>query len=273
MKRLSVSSREYKVMLRRKRFRGDDRALLKAAEAFWDDFSHRVRGVALGVGGRFATTKPPRLITFHDTSKEHLNARQYIFRDRRELRSGRREVTLKFRHPDRHVAQGRSMKARGDGGDTKTKFEEDIKAPFVSLYSFSTTVEVGRDRAFGTLADVARLFPDLVKRIEPFDASRPLRAVNDFTAREVVLSGGTLQVGKHPNVEAEAALIVWYDHADRNRAERPVAVEFSFRYGNDEERYEAATARRAFDVFDILQRKLGRWVDPDSETKTGFVYG
>lgn len=269
---MNVSSREYKVMFRRKRFRGDDRALLKAADEFWSDLSHRVRGVALGVGGALTTTKPPRLITFHDTSKEHLNSRQYIFRERRELKSGKREVTLKFRHPDRHVAQGRSMKARSDRGDTKTKFEEDIKAPFVSLYSFSTTVEVGADRAFGTLADVARLFPDLLKRVEPFDADRPLRAVNDFTAREVVLSGGTLHLGKSPKVEAETALIVWYDHGDEDRAERPVAVEFSFRYGDDEERYEGATARRAFDVFDILQRKLGRWVDPDSQTKTGFVY-
>src|SRR5262245_32476062 len=111
MKRLNVSSREYKVMLRHKRFRGNERVLLKAAHDFWREFSRRIAGIALETRGDLKAIKPPRLITFHDTAKAHLNRESYIFRER-DTTGGKREVTLKFRHNDRHVAQGRSMKVR-----------------------------------------------------------------------------------------------------------------------------------------------------------------
>ena len=39
MKRLSVVSREYKVMFRRNRFSGNEQKLLKTAETAWRDFS------------------------------------------------------------------------------------------------------------------------------------------------------------------------------------------------------------------------------------------
>lgn len=267
----NVVSREYKVMLRRNRFSGNEQELLKTANAVWRDFSNRIADVALDAKGELTKIKTPRLITFFDTSKQHLNTHHYIFRERRDTESGEREVTLKFRHPDRNVAQDRNMKARGDGEHSRTKFEEDIKAPFLSLYSFSTTLKIGDDSTFDTLRDVARLFPDIRNRIDQFEDGRALIAVNDFTAREVVISGARLQVGKTPKVDAESALIVWYDQD--GGPEKPVAVEFSYRYGDNDERYEGSTARRAFDVFDLLGRKLGSWVDPKSRTKTAFVLG
>ena len=33
------------------------------------------------------------------------------------------------------------------------------------------------------------------------------------------------------------------------------------------------TAKRAFDIFETLQRELTEWVDPNPRTKTAFVYG
>ena len=163
------------------------------------------------------------------------------------------------------------MKARVGGERSRTKFEEDIKGPFSSLYSFSTTVAIHDDQTFDTLSDVARLFPGLRDRLGKLDEDRALVAVNGFTAREVVISGGKLDVGKISKGDAETALIVWYDN--RRGPEKPVAVEFSYRYGDDEGRYEGSTARRAFEVFDVLQKKLETWVDPRSRTKTAFVYG
>jgi hypothetical protein len=124
---------------------------------------------------------------------------------------------------------------------------------------------------FKTLEDIARLFPDIRDRIDRFEDDRALVPVNDFTAREMVISGGTLQIGKTPKVDAESALIVWYDQ--KGSPNTPVAVELSYRYGDNDERYEGSTARRAFDVFAMLQKKLGDWVDPKSRTKTAFVYG
>src|SRR5262245_14124734 len=154
MKRPRVVSREYKVMLRAKRFAGSERAMLKAADALWNDFSDGVDAVALGTKGTLDTIEGPRLITFYDTSKDHLNQHHYVFRERRRVGDGAREVTVKFRHPDRYVTEGRTMKARATGVTAKTKFEEDVKGPFKSLYSFSTTLPVAGGKAFSSLADV-----------------------------------------------------------------------------------------------------------------------
>jgi hypothetical protein len=70
-------------------------------------------------------------------------------------------------------------------------------------------------------------------------------------------------------VDAECGLIVWYD--DNGARDKPVAVEFSYRYGNKDEEYGGGVTRRAFDTFDALQ-SLTKWVDPKPRTKTAFVY-
>ena len=126
--------------------------------------------VALGTKGDLAAVTSRRVISFFDTATRHLNTCHYIFRERRDVESRRREVTLKLRHRDRHFAQARDMSAKGEG--RAHQVEEDIKAPFQSLYSFSTTIEVDDERSFGSLKDVARLFPDMGKRILDFADDR-----------------------------------------------------------------------------------------------------
>jgi hypothetical protein len=266
----NVVSREYKVMLLAHRFKGDEKALLKTAGTLWRDFSRNVDSIVLECNGGLKEIKKRRLITFRDTARHDLNRASYIFRERLDVESGEREVTLKFRHADPYVARNRTMESRERKSD-RTKFEEDIKAPFVPLYSFSTTVAIGGGRAFGALGDVARLFPDVPKQLDTFPHRKALSAVNGFTAREVVIGGAAMRMGKTPRVDAECALIVWYDQ--EGRKDKPVAVEFSFRYGDRAGNYGGTMARRAFDVFHALQRRLGRWVDPKPRTKTAFVYG
>lgn len=141
MDQQSVVSREYKIMLRRLRFAGDEKKLLKAATAVRRDFSRTTSGIVLKTEGRLSQIRTRRLITFLDTPKRHLNTAGYILRQRRDIETGEREVTLKFRHADRYVAQGRNLCPAG-GRDARTKFEEDIKGPFVSLYSYSTTLHL-----------------------------------------------------------------------------------------------------------------------------------
>jgi hypothetical protein len=51
------------------------------------------------------------------------------------------------------------------------------------------------------------------------------------------------------------------------------AVEFSYRYGDRGGRYGGRTARRAFDIFQAIQRDLLAWVDPTPRTKTALVFG
>jgi hypothetical protein len=50
-----------------------------------------------------------------------------------------------------------------------------------------------------------------------------------------------------------------------------VLAEFSFRYGDKDEAYRGESARRACEVFSILQQ-LDEWVDPKARTKTAQVY-
>jgi hypothetical protein len=265
-----VVSREYKVMLRPARFDGDEKRLLKTADALWRDFRRSAADVVIDTGGRLAEVKARRLITFFDTSDQDLNQAGYIFRQRDDVDGGNREITLKFRHADRYVAQSRDMKS-ARRPKARTKFEEDIKGPFISLYSFSTTLGVDDGTALTTLGEIARLFPDIRERLHEFRPNRTLAAVNHFTAREVVIAGGRLQIGRTPKIVAECALVVWYN--DKGRHDKPVAVELSFRYGDKAGNYGGGMSRRAFDVFHALPKKLTGWVDPKPRTKTAFVYG
>jgi len=56
------------------------------------------------------------------------------------------------------------------------------------------------------------------------------------------------------------------------RGGKPVAVELSYRYGDTDEKYRGGVARRASNVFDTMQSRLKRWVDPKPMTKTAFVF-
>ena len=264
-----VISREYKVMLRPQRFAGGEKTLRRTARAFWRDFGRALDGGG-AVEGDLGELEAQRLICFLDTPAQRLNSGGYIFRERRALAGGEREVTLKFRHPDRHVAAARDM-APDSGGKARTKFEEDIKAPFVSLYSFSTTLRVKDKKRFGELGDVVRVFSDVSGRLEGFAPDEPLAVVNGFTARELVLGGGALQLSRKRKATAECGLIVWYDN-DRTH-DKPCAVEFSYRYGDKRERYPGALSQRAYETFAVLQTALDSWVEPKPRTKTAFVYG
>jgi hypothetical protein len=269
MERQNVVSREYKVMLRPNLLTGAEESLLTNGHMLWQDVAEKIGAVALDVVGDFSRIKTRRLISFFDTRDRRLNSAHYIFRERRTADGARGEVTLKFRHPDRFLAQARDMKAR-TSAEAKTKFEEDIKAPFVSLHSFSTTVAIADAVRFVKLGDLLTLFPDLADRMAGADKDEPLLAVNNFVACEVVLDGAKTQIGKTPQVDAEWALIVWHDQ--RRNDKNPLAVELSYRYGNKNEEYGGGLTRRACDVFDVIQSRLKRWVDPKPRTKTAVAF-
>lgn len=261
-----VGSREYKIMLKASRFAGDEAAAMGAARAFWREAADIFGPAVLFTTGDLAEVKANRLISFHDTPKQHLNRRSYIFRERADVDGQTREVTLKFRHPDRFVAHDRDMRCDGKG---KTKFEEDIKPPFQQLYSYSTTLPIAPDRKVDKLKDVLQLYPGLKSAITGFPADEPLERVDNFTAREVVIGGAGLQLGKKYNVWAGCVLVLWYDHANPGD---PVVAEFSFKYGDKDEAYGGGTVRRAYDVFQLLQTAFDGWIDRDSKTKTAYVY-
>jgi hypothetical protein len=269
MKTLKVVSREYKLMLQPAKFAGPEQHLLAVAGELWEELAGAIAPFVVRADGALDTISKHRLVSFLDSPARHLWVGGYVLRLRRTLEGSRPEVTLKFRHPDRYVAESRQMKSRRIRATIK--FEEDIKPPFTSLYGFSTRGRVGRKNVPETLAAAYVFFPDLPKRLGKITGNPRLRAVNKFTAREMVLTGPILTIGTKPRVEIECALIVWYHHQRKTNA--PVAVEFSFRYGNTSGRYTGKIARRAYNIFETLQQHLPGWLDTNTTTKTALVFG
>lgn len=258
-------------MLRTARFRGDEEHLRRAAREFWQDLRRVIAPVVIDTDGDLDDIQKARFIRFHDTAGHLLHKNGYILRERWDESSGDREVTLKFRHLDRYLAQERGI-ASGGAGHGTTKFEEDIKSPFQILYSFSTKQKISATETLNRMNDPGRLYPTLPKKLDQYDKEEPIRPIGNFTAREVVIAGADFQVDEKPKVEAECALIAWYDAQSSVR--QPAAVEFSFRYGDERENYSGDGAKRAYAAFSILQgKKLSNWVDPAPKTKTAYVYG
>jgi hypothetical protein len=177
-------------------------------------------------------------------------------------------VTLKYRHPDRYVAADRNVDPKREGR-AETKFEEDVKPPFVSVFSYSTSLEVGDDLDISRVNDVVDLFPGLQDEVEGAGEGE-LAVVGKFCARELVLVGATLLLGKRDSA-AECAMVVW--HHDDDVTTPPVCVEFSFKYGRDDEDYKGSVARDAHAMLQAMHEQLADWVHPEPQTKTAFVYG
>lgn len=267
-KRQDVTSREYKVMLTPSRLDGDQAALLDVVAGFWAEVTTALASLDIPTTGAFTGVKARRLVRFFDTDAHAINGRSYIVREREDIDTGEREVTLKFRHPDRYVAADRSMDA-ADASDVKTKFEEDVKPPFVSVFSFSTTQPLESGRVLEQLEDVVGMFPGLANVVRELPHDAPLLLVRDFVGREVVLEGATLLLGKR-DIEADCALVLWYDEGEQDTT--PVVAEFSFKYGDEAEDYRGSVAHDAYDVLRLLQEGVGDWIDPHPRTKTAFVY-
>ncbi len=262
-----VISREYKVMLCNDLFAGDEQQLLKAASKFWDVFLQAINNIVSNVDGDLEEIADKRLIRFYDTDEHILYKNDYIFRERQDTNTGEREVTLKFRHLDRYVAQDRNMESGNTEGETK--FEEDIKIPFSVLYSFSTTQKIFSNNNFNKLQDIAKLYPDLSYKLIHYREEEKIKTVG-LTIRELVIKGARFQIRNNPQLDSKCALIVWYDNNGDDQ--KPIAVEFSFKYGDENEGYTRKMAQRAYDVCQILQQKLTSWVDLKSDTKTAYIY-
>lgn len=169
------------MLLSATRLEGDEAALLLAIERFWADVKAALSRSTSRRRARSAASRPDVWIRFFDTDAHALHAdNAYIVREREDMLTGEREVTLKFRHPDRYVASDRSMAAIA-ASDVKTKFEEDVKPPFVSVFSFSTTQPLESEAVCSVrVQDVAMLFPGLPEAVETLPHDRPLVLVGDF---------------------------------------------------------------------------------------------
>ena len=156
-----------------------------------------------------------------------------------------------------------------DFATVSRQFEEDIKPPFQSLYSFSSNTLVKDDMELETLKGVAKLYPGLPGSVDEFPETEPLSVVGGLTAYERVVKGTSFKIRNKPEVSAECSLTLWYDS---EQGEAPLLAEFSFKYADPDEAYSGKMARRAYSAFVAIQNGLGKWIDAKSPTKTAYVY-
>ena len=179
----SVVSREYKVMLNKDRFVGPQSDLVKRAGEFWTDFAASIQNMVYDTDGSLSNVEKTRIIKFCDSVDNCLWKNDYVFRERVDMGSEIREVTLKFRHPDRYISEDRDMSA-AKSGKGKMKFEEDIKLPFFTLYSLSTKQTIGYNTNINKLNDIGELYPDLKKRIKAYHENEAINVVGRLNAKE-----------------------------------------------------------------------------------------
>ena len=128
-KRENVTSREYKVMLRARLFDGDEQRMHSAIDAFWTDLTAALAAMDIPCEGSFTQVKARRLIRFFDTDEHRINADQYIVREREDLDTGEREVTLldgevhTLSLPDMKELQVRPRFPRSRTGRIRARFE------------------------------------------------------------------------------------------------------------------------------------------------------
>ncbi|BAY22206.1 hypothetical protein NIES2100_19690 [Calothrix sp. NIES-2100] len=272
MNREKVISREYKILLKKDSFAGDEQQLLKAASDFWQAFTQVINNnnLVIKTDGSLSKIADTRIIKFYDTDQRLLHENDYILRERYKVDNDNdnKEVTLKFRHQDRYISQARNMRT-GSPDKGKTKFEEDIKSPFTVLYSFSTTQEISPNENLSRMQDAARLYPGLPSKLIHYLEKEKIKVVG-VPVRELLVKGARFQIRKDPELYSECALIIWYN--DSGEQHKPAVVEFSFKYGDKNEDYSGKMAQRSYDLFQGLQKELTSWVDPNSMTKTAYIY-
>jgi hypothetical protein len=263
MKHQDIISREYKLVLKTGGFAGDESSLLRRAGEFWGSLS---RSEFIKCSGGLEKIDVNREIKFYDTADRTLFNHDYIFRERIEADDNKREITLKFRHADRYVAEDRDMLSKKIGKG-EMKFEEDIKARFQVLYSYSSSQSCKENQEFKLLKDISKFYPGIENDIPRFADGEKIHVINATRIREKVIKGGEILLRDSPEVKAECALITWYDDDPT-----PLIVEFSFRYGNKKGKYGREISQNTYELFLNIQKEMSSWCDEENSTKTGFVF-
>lgn len=272
---MSLSSREYKVMLHAERFVGDKAACRSAVERFWQHVGTVLQATDIDTRAGLDVQKESkqRNVFFLDTDEQDLYRRSdLVFRMRRPLRSGKAwKATLKFRHGDRLLAEAQDFDLREKGED-EPKFEEDVKVNppmgtprFWALFSRSVEAEFDPRHMPATVGGCLAPYTEIRKAALPAPET-PVLTVAGLHVVEHVFEDGWIRLTK--DIEAECALILWWREG---KLLEPIAAEFSFRFPLEDGGTDIKVVRKAWAVVKTLF--ASPWVDPNGPTKTALIYG
>ena len=258
-----VISREYKLMLDNQRF--DYASELSQVSSLLADAETAVEAaISRSVSGT-PSLAHARTVRFFDSTPDcDLRRLGYSFRERVE--NGQSEVTLKFRGPDRYIADFEDVSSSTSGAETK--LESDVGAtsgiPFKVVYSHST--KAPNTRTINEVKDINVTYPGFETDYALAD-NLPLSAVGYLTIGERVYKGVFIDLGQF---DAEFSVTLWYQGTPSG-PQVPLVAELSFKYADSSADYTRKVVNRAKTAFEALQG-LSNWTAPDSQTKTAFVY-
>lgn len=258
-----VTSREYKLMLDVDQFSYSTESA-KVTSLLNDAENAIEQAINRSVSGSPWLEKQ-RDVSFFDTQGScELHSRGYSFRERVE--NGASEVTLKFRSPDRYIADFEDVSSDTSGAETK--LESDVGAnanvPFKVVYGHST--KAPNMRTINKIKDVNVHFPEFESDYG-LDDDLPLSLVGNLSVREHVYHGIEIDLGQH---DADISVTLWYQGTPWG-TQKPLVAEISFKYEDGSADYTRKVVNRAKASFEAL-KGLSGWVDSDSKTKTTFVY-
>lgn len=166
--------------------------------------------------------------TWYLDTNQHALYKNYNFllRIRPEYKKSGRlkkyDVTLKCRHPDRHISSSYDLSSPIQELK-ETKFEEDITPPFHSKFSLSAKFKEEQEPHLNTFKELTSIFPALESLgISP---SETLKKVNEFEAREISYEIGEITFADGNNAKTE--INFWYLSDEEIT---PIIVEFTFDY-------------------------------------------
>ncbi|PHR81276.1 MAG: hypothetical protein COA59_15990 [Colwellia sp.] len=262
---VDVGSREYKILLNTSSFTGNSSVRAYKVNNYWTVLKNVIENSSIerNTSGSLSLEKD-RTVIFYDVegSCDLFNA-DYIFRERIDNRN--REVTLKYRSPDRFIATKKDMD--GTKAGWKSKFEEDLAAPFISKYSFSTKQDIGNGKNLNKMDDAVGLYPGLED--ENFDETLDIDKVGNLTINEYVYKNASVDLGA---LDSEFSLTLWYNESVSTT--QPIVAEISFKYEETNEAFTNNVVTRAKNLFAAMQQDtaLVIWNAQNSLTKTATVY-
>jgi hypothetical protein len=283
----TVTSREYKLMLRADRFHERRRA----AAAFWSLTKFLVKEKQGNEVFKEQDEELRRVTWYLDTPGTELRAHGFVLRVREEEDEDKPfKVTLKYRDPDRYVAASQDLSCREKIKGDDDKFEEDILPPFSSKFARSVAFKTDELPELSTMRQAIDVFPGLAGLAIP--QNTPIRVVHGFKAREVAhrigqlyfrrmpvaRAGASVARGSKPDFLVKCCLTFWYLLGKDD--EWPLAAEFSFDYDLPEEDREQSDRLEHFApevvagtnlLFRSLQKQVG-WMDHSATTKTAYAF-
>lgn len=258
-----VTSREYKLMLDASAFQYNSEA--SDVDDYLDDAETAIEAaISRNVTGSESLEKV-RDVSFYDTEGDcDLRTRGYSFRER--VDNGDSEVTLKFRSPDRYISDFEDLSAASSSAEEK--LEADVGASSTSDFNvvYGHSTKAPNTRTINKMDDINDQFPGFDTDYGLSD-TLDLDLVGGLSVREHVYKGQTIDLG---SIDAEIAVTLWYASVPSG-TQSPVVVEVSFKYADSSADYTKKVVNRAKQSFDAL-RTLTGWTDPNSQTKTAWVY-